>query len=90
MDPEIRESIMGHWFRGRSVTERYGRISDEELIRAMDSMTFDHGNTEILISEGKKEKTAKGGTPCRNFRVQHAYKSASEQKSGKRWIFPSS
>ena len=28
MDPEIRESIMGHWFRGKTVAERYGRISD--------------------------------------------------------------
>jgi integrase len=52
MDPEIRESIMGHWYRGRNVNERYGRIGDEELIRAMDQMTFDHGKTEILVARG--------------------------------------
>lgn len=75
MDPEIRESIMGHWYRGRSVTERYGRISDEELLSAIDSMTFDHGETEILISDGKKEKSDQALTPMsenlRTRRVQH-------------------
>ena len=60
MDPEIRETIMGHWFRERSVSERYGRISDAELIQAVDLMTFDHGETEILISGSKKEKPERG------------------------------
>lgn len=50
MDPEIRESILGHWFREKSVAERYGRISDEELVRAIDQMTFDHGRTEIYVA----------------------------------------
>jgi integrase len=50
MDPEIREAILGHWFRGRNVNERYGRIGDAELIKAIDSMTFDHGHTEILVA----------------------------------------
>ncbi len=49
IDPEIRESVMGHWFREKSVTERYGRISSQELVRAIDLMTFDHGETEILV-----------------------------------------
>ncbi len=58
MDPEIRESIMGHWYRGRSVSERYGRISDAELIRAIDGMSFDHGETDIQVnSPGKKKPT---------------------------------
>ena len=55
MDPEIREIIMGHWFRGKTVAERYGRISDADLLREIDKMTFDHGATEILISEPKKK-----------------------------------
>lgn len=63
MDPEIRENIMGHWHRGKTVTEKYGRISDEELILAVDSMTFDNGGTEILLSDGKKEKSDKGSNP---------------------------
>jgi integrase len=49
MDPEIRESILGHWFKEKSVMERYGRISDAELLRAVDCMTFDHGETEIWV-----------------------------------------
>lgn len=51
MDPEIREAIMGHWYRGRNVNERYGRIGDAELIKAVDLMTFDHGQTEILVAK---------------------------------------
>jgi len=50
MDPEIRESILGHWFKEKSVSERYGRISDEELVRAIDRMAFDHGRTEIYVA----------------------------------------
>jgi integrase len=50
MDPEIREAILGHWMKEKSVTERYGRISDQELLKAIDDMTFDHGQTEIWAS----------------------------------------
>jgi len=50
MDPEIRESIMGHWSRQRTVSERYGSISDQELLQAIDRMTFDHGETEIWVA----------------------------------------
>ncbi len=75
IDPEIRESIMGHWFKEKSVTERYGRISDEELVRAIDLMTFDHGETEIVVSKGKKENPGKGSYPLsgdlRTRRVQN-------------------
>ena len=55
MDPEIRESILGHWFKEKSVSERYGRISNEELLQAIDSMTFDHGETEILVGSKKND-----------------------------------
>jgi hypothetical protein len=47
MDPLIAESTLGHRIRGRTVNERYGRIGDAELLRAVDKMTFDHGDTEI-------------------------------------------
>lgn len=56
IDFEIREAIMGHSNRGRSVAERYGRISDKELIDAIDRMTFDHGDTEILVSPSAKKR----------------------------------
>jgi hypothetical protein len=51
MDYQIAESIMGHWFKGKSVNDRYGRISDQELIQAIDSMTFDHGESEIFVAQ---------------------------------------
>jgi integrase len=54
MDPEIREAILGHSERGKSVVERYGRISDQELVQAIDGLTFDHGETEILTAVRKK------------------------------------
>ena len=48
MDFQIAESIMGHWFKGKSVNDRYGYIDGQEFIRAIDCMTFDHGETVIL------------------------------------------
>jgi hypothetical protein len=59
MHPEIERSIMGHSQRGKSVHEGYGFISDEELIRAIDGMTFDHGETQILVA-GRKGKGRRG------------------------------
>jgi integrase len=53
MDPAIAEAILGHWFRGRTVNERYGRIGDKELIEAIDSMQFALGDTEILVASTK-------------------------------------
>jgi integrase len=53
MHPEIQESILGHTTRTRSVSERYGRIGDQELLQAIDLMTFDHGETEIWLATEK-------------------------------------
>ncbi len=53
MHPEIQESILGHNTKTRSVTERYGRIGDQELLQAIDLMTFDHGETEIWLAKTK-------------------------------------
>jgi len=64
MDPEIREAILGHAERGKSVIERYGRISDEELIHAIDGMTFDHGETEIWVTQQKRESSEE---KCEHF-----------------------
>ena len=50
VDAQIAESIIGHWLRGKSVNDRYGRIGNHELIDAIDKMSFDHGDTEILVS----------------------------------------
>jgi integrase len=63
MDPEIRESIMGHWFKEKSITERYGRVGDLELIRAIDQMTLDQGPSEIFLASSPKEKPQKRVRP---------------------------
>ena len=55
---EIAESILGHWFRGKPINELYGYISDEELLAAVDKMTFDHGATQILVAGGTRKKNA--------------------------------
>lgn len=49
MHPEIEMLIMGHSQRGRSVHERYGRCSDQELVEAVSRVRFDNGPTELLI-----------------------------------------
>ncbi len=58
MDPEIREGIMGHWFKEKSITERYGRISEQELIK-LSTRYFRSGETEVL-ARVRKEKSEGG------------------------------
>ncbi len=50
LDYEIRQSIMGHADRMKPVGERYGFISDEELVAAIDKFTYDQGLTQILVA----------------------------------------
>lgn len=54
VDAQIAESIMGHWFKAKSVNDRYGRIGDKELLDSMDKMTFDHGETEIIAANTRR------------------------------------
>jgi integrase len=63
MDYEIRERMLGHWNRHMTVAERYGRISDDDLVRAIDRMTFDHGETEILVSTRKEKSDSRDSGP---------------------------
>ena len=60
MHPEIEKAIMGHSQTRKSVHEGYGFISDEELIRAIDAMTFDHGETRDPRGCERKEKSRQG------------------------------
>ena len=55
IDPEIREDIMGHWWAGKNVNTRYGHISNEELVEAIDRLIVDNGDTEIWVPEPKKK-----------------------------------
>ncbi len=57
MHPELEKAIMGHASRARGIHEGYGLISDEELIRAIDAMTFDHGKTEIFGATSSHKKS---------------------------------
>ena len=59
---DVEMNIMGHSSRMKSVHERYGRISDQELVDAIDQMTFDNGETEILVCcRDKKPASRKKG-----------------------------
>jgi integrase len=58
MDEELREDIMGHWNSGKSINSRYGYISNEELVRAMDGFSCDHGETEIWVAKPRKKNPA--------------------------------
>ncbi|MGA8829982.1 MAG: hypothetical protein WB554_00095 [Desulfomonilaceae bacterium] len=40
--------ILGHSDRAFDVSERYGVISDDELVHAIDRFTYDNGFTQIL------------------------------------------
>ena len=50
LDHEIRESILGHSNRALDVSERYGIISDEELVQAIDKSNYDNRLTQILVA----------------------------------------
>jgi integrase len=67
MDYQIAESIMGHWFKGKSVNDRYGHIDDYELIQAIDTTTFDHGETVILAPNKAEKKTESPKKECEHF-----------------------
>jgi integrase len=80
MHPEIEKAIMGHSSRARNVHEGYGLISDDELIKAIDAMTFDHGETEIFVGTNSTKKSrqriaASAGTQ------KNAYKTRTKAKS---------
>lgn len=50
IDHEVRQAILGHADRALPVSERYGRISDEELVEAIDKLVSNNGETEILTA----------------------------------------
>ncbi len=48
MDFEIREAILGHY---TGIALSYGRFSDQDLVRIVDSMRFAEGKTEIWATK---------------------------------------
>ncbi|MGB6063627.1 MAG: hypothetical protein WBG50_02400 [Desulfomonilaceae bacterium] len=45
--PLIADAIVGHRDRKKDVKSLYLTISDADLVREIDKLTFDHGKTEI-------------------------------------------
>jgi hypothetical protein len=61
MHPAVANAIVGH-SSVRPVEDRYIRVSDEDLLRAVDSMTVDHGCTELdFVEEAEQEAPAEKG-----------------------------
>ena len=71
IDEEIRSKIMGHATRSGSTHEGYGFEFDEELIEAIDKLTFHHGDTVVWAVKREKicrilgnKKAAKEAVNC--------------------------
>lgn len=50
---EIVQAIVGHWNRAKKVSERYGRVSNQELVEAIDRVGWNFGESEIFVSRKK-------------------------------------
>ena len=51
-------AIVGHSLKKKDIPARYLSLEDEDLVKAIDGMTFDHGVTKIWIA--RKEKNPPG------------------------------
>ncbi len=49
--PAIADVIFGHGGKKKVLQSLYLPISDDDLIRAIDMMQFDTGNTEIWVKK---------------------------------------
>ncbi len=47
LHPLTADAIVGHRDRKKDVKSLYLTISDADLVREIDKLTFDHGKTEI-------------------------------------------
>ncbi|MGB6067419.1 MAG: site-specific integrase [Desulfomonilaceae bacterium] len=75
IDPTVRNAIVGHT-SARPVEDRYIHLSDEELLRAVDSMTFDHGRTQLdFVDEDSTEAPLEKG-------MEAVWKMSEQRKSG--------
>ncbi|MGO8823463.1 MAG: hypothetical protein ACLQO6_19855 [Desulfomonilaceae bacterium] len=46
----VEQAIVGYADRLRPITQRYGRVSDQELLSGIDKLVTDHGSTEVLTA----------------------------------------
>jgi len=53
--PAIADAILGHGDKKKSLQSLYMTISDDDLVRAIDMMRFDVGETEIWVKKREGE-----------------------------------
>jgi integrase len=54
IDYEIREMILGHQDKARSIAQRYGFIHDDILVREIDKLEWNFGETQIWVSSSNR------------------------------------
>ncbi|AFM24893.1 tyrosine-type recombinase/integrase [Desulfomonile tiedjei] len=80
IDFQIAETILGHQNKARSVSDRYGRISDKELLEAIEKLIVENGETEVLLA---REITGKNGHGSNmGVTVEHQGKKKATQLGG--------
>lgn len=47
----VADIIIGHGNRKKDIQSLYLSVSDADLLEAIDKMGFDHGETEIWVTE---------------------------------------
>lgn len=64
----VREAIVGHSLKKKTIEARYITVSDKDLLDAIDAITFDHGKTEVHIARlALKKKNPVAGTAGKNL-----------------------
>ena len=63
LHPLIADAIMGHGDRKKDVKSVYLTISDADLVREIDRMTFDHGKRRFEDKSDRKLRTWDTNTP---------------------------
>jgi hypothetical protein len=84
-DPFIREAIVGHSLKKKDVPARYLSLEDEDLVKAIDGMTFGHGETKIWIArKGKNPPGSADGQRLRKSETRsHEVSKPSDRKNRK-------
>jgi hypothetical protein len=49
--PAVADAILGHGDKKKSLHSLYMTVSDDDLVRAIDMMRFDIGETEIWVKK---------------------------------------
>ena len=50
---EIVQVIVGHWNRAKKISERYGRVSNQELVEVIDRVGWNFGESEFFVRRKK-------------------------------------